>query len=122
MRGWPRKRLMPYRTTSAPERRERAYMDAVLRGDFLEADDLFAGLSSPIRIDAGRTPPLSIETRASLIDRLLTHVGGEGAKGPWRVCHGGSVLLYGFDEYLVLDPALPPAEIALLVEQGIIDR
>lgn len=96
---------------------EQRYLNAVISGDFWEADRVFPML--PGREATTRAGELVIEWRAAWVDRVLSCFGGEGMKGSWRVLRGRPIL-YGCDEWIALGPDVTADDREALSTAGIL--
>lgn len=113
----------PLATPLHAEAREHAYLQAVLGGNFEQAEELFALLSNPRRALLQRThlvhQPVLLHHRADWIDRLLTHIGGEGMKGPWALQVGDIFVLFAYDEWLTQNPRIGEEAKKVVVALGL---
>jgi hypothetical protein len=101
----------------------RAYIDAVTNGHFRQAAIRFAsatyGNAPTVLIALGA---LRVEWLPGPDDRRMTNGSSEGLNGAWWARRNRRALVYGFDEWLVVDPIISPANRALLEYAGIVER
>ncbi|CAN95706.1 MULTISPECIES: hypothetical protein [Sorangium] len=97
------------------------YVDAVIRGDFQDAQRIFERLPQKGRLRSFDPGQILVEHRADYHDRVLTWLGVEGMKGAWRAAVNGRWVLYGFDDNIVLSPCISADDQQALVRHGFVD-
>lgn len=116
----------PFRTATLSEYSPRAFVRAIVSGDFIQAESIFnrvpaqdqriPGLRRLVPPDlAGR---VRVVWRPNLGERILSYVGGEGVKGPWCVVVDRERVIIGFDDDDVINPAAQPEALAILRRIG----
>ncbi|WP_437893788.1 hypothetical protein [Sorangium sp. So ce124] len=97
------------------------YVNAVIQGDFQNAQRIFEGLPKKARLRSFDPGQILVEHRAAHHDRVLTWLGVEGMKGAWRAAVNGRWVLYGFDDTIVLSPLMSADEQQALARHGFVD-
>ncbi|WP_437943119.1 hypothetical protein WMF27_27480 [Sorangium sp. So ce281] len=93
----------------------------MIQGDFQDAQRIFERLPQKGRLRSFEPGQILVEHRAAHHDRVLTWLGVEGMKGPWRAAVNGRWVLYGFDGTIVLRPFMSEDDQQALARHGLVD-
>jgi hypothetical protein len=91
---------------------EQAFLRAVIRGDFNQAERDYDAIARAIRrrYIGARSDGLDLESKGGLLERIV-RVGG-----PWSIVKKDRALVFGFDEHMVVSPRIAREDQALVDE------